>query len=101
MFAPRLYNSLLKYQKDVVIVKTEKFKLEFDKFLELIPDEPKMAYYNTAARSNSILNQLSHRRAHGIFNSCEVADDSVGRAGLTSSKLLQGAYAYRQIDVVL
>ena len=42
-------------------VKTEKFKLEPDKFLELIPDEPKMPNYVTASRSNGIPDQLFHR----------------------------------------
>ena len=41
VFGPRLY-SLPKYMKDIESVKTEKFKYELDKFLELIPDEPKM-----------------------------------------------------------
>ena len=39
-FGPRLYNSLPEYLKDIESVKTEKFKFEPDKFLELIPDEP-------------------------------------------------------------
>ena len=43
IFGYRLYNFLPKYLRDIESVKTEKFKLEFDKFLELIPDEPKNA----------------------------------------------------------
>ena len=35
-------------------------------FLLLIPDESKIPNYATAARSNSIFEQLSHRRAQGI-----------------------------------
>ena len=46
---------------------TDKFKFNLDKFQELIYDEPKMPNYDTLARSNSILDQLSHRRAPGIF----------------------------------
>ena len=46
--------------------KTEKLIFELDKFLELIPGLPKMTNQVTAARSNSILDQLSHRRALGI-----------------------------------
>ena len=42
VFGPRLHNSLPKYLRDVESVKTEKFKFEFDMFLELIPDQPKM-----------------------------------------------------------
>ena len=35
VFWPRLYNSLLKYLRDIESVKTEKFRFELDKFLEL------------------------------------------------------------------
>ena len=42
VFGPRLYNSLPKYLRDIDSVKTEKFKFELDKFLELITDKPKM-----------------------------------------------------------
>ena len=52
VFGPRLYNSLPKYLRDIVSVKTEKFKFELDKFLEsaeldkfLAPDEPKIPNY--------------------------------------------------------
>ena len=38
VFGPRLYNSLSKYLKDI---ESEKFTIELDKFLVLIPDEPK------------------------------------------------------------
>ena len=44
-----------KYLRDIESVKTEKFKVELDKFLELIPDEPKMPNYVT----NSIRPRLS------------------------------------------
>ena len=49
VFGPQLYNSLPKYLRDIETVKTEKFKFEFDKFLELIPDQPKMPNYVTAS----------------------------------------------------
>ena len=49
VFQPRLFNSLPKYQRDIESVKTEKFKLELDEFLELIPDKPKMPNYVTTA----------------------------------------------------
>ena len=42
VFVPRFYNSLPEYLIDTESVKTEKFRFELDKFLELIPDEPKM-----------------------------------------------------------
>ena len=69
VFGPRLYNSLPKNLRDIESVKTEKFKFELVKFLELIPDEPKMPNYVTASWSNSILDQLTHLRARGIYQS--------------------------------
>ena len=35
VLGPRLYNSLPKYLRDIESVKTEEFKFELDKFLEL------------------------------------------------------------------
>ena len=67
VFGPLLYNSLPKYLRDVESVKTKRIKLELDKFLELIPDELKMPNYVTTAGSNSILDQLTHLRVHGIY----------------------------------
>ena len=61
VFGPRIGNSLPKYLRDIESVKTERFKFELDKFLGLIPDDPKMPNYVIVARSNSILDQLSHR----------------------------------------
>ena len=55
--------------RDIESVKTEKFKFEHDKFLELIPDEPKMPNYVTASGSNSIIDQVTHLRAQGIYRS--------------------------------
>ena len=77
VFKPRLYNSLPKYLRDIESVKTEKFKFELDKFLELIPDEPKMPDYVTASGSNSILDQLTHLRTQGIYQSCGVPDSAI------------------------
>ena len=74
VFGPRLYNSLPKYLRDIESVKTEKFKYELDKFLKLILDEPKMPKYVTASGSNSILEQLTHLRAQGIYQSGGVPD---------------------------
>ena len=62
VFGPHLYNSLPKYPRDIESVKTEKYKFELDKFLELNPDHPKMPNYVTASGSNSILDQLTHLR---------------------------------------
>ena len=63
VFWPCLYNSLPKYLLDIESVKTEKFKFELDKFLELFPDQPKIPNYVTASGSNSILDQLIRLRA--------------------------------------
>ena len=69
-------------------VKTEKFKFKLGKFLELIPDEPKITNYDIAARGNSILYQLSHRSAHGIYQGSARSIRPGHGAGLTTSKLL-------------
>ena len=69
VFGRRLYNSLPKCLRDIGSVKTEKFKFELDKFLELIPDEQKMPNYVTASGSSGILNQLTHLRSQGIYQS--------------------------------
>ena len=53
LFGPRLYNSLAKYQIDVVKIKKIKL-LELHNFLELIPDDPKLLNYVAAARINSV-----------------------------------------------
>ena len=76
VFGPRLYNSLAKYLRDIENVKTEKFKFEVDKFLDQIPDEPKMPNYVTASGSNSILDQQTHLRAQGIYQSGGVPDSA-------------------------
>ena len=67
VFGPRLYNSLRKYLSDIESAKTEKYKLKLDKFLEVIPDEPKMPNYVTASGSNSIFYQQTHLRAQEIY----------------------------------
>ena len=60
VFGIRLYNSLPKDLRDIKSVKTEKLKFELGKYLEFIPDEPKMPNYGTAARNNSILDEQSN-----------------------------------------
>ena len=77
LFGPRLYNSLPKYLRDIESVKTEKFKFELNKFLELIQDEPKMSNYVTASGSNSILDHLTHLRAQVIYRSGGVPDSAM------------------------
>ena len=79
VLGPRLYNSLPKYLRDIESVKTEKFKFKLDKFLALIPDEPKLPDYVTAPGSNSILDQLTHLRAQGIYRSGGVPDSAMER----------------------
>ena len=86
VFGPRLYNSLPKYLRGIESVKTEIFKFKLDKFLELIPDEPKIPNYVTASGSNRILDQLTHLRTQGIYRS----GGGVGHgAVLAASKPLQ------------
>ena len=77
VFGPRLYNSLPKYLRDIKSVKTEKLKFELDKFLDTIPDQPKMPNYLTASGSNSILDQLTHLRDQGIYHSGGVPDSAM------------------------
>ena len=57
-------------------VKTEKFKYELDKFIDTIPDHLKMPNYVTSG-SNSILDQLTHLRAQGIYHSGGVPDSAM------------------------
>ena len=45
--------------------------------MELISDEPKIPYYVTASGSNSILDQLAHLRAQGIYQSGGVPDSAM------------------------
>ena len=77
VFGPRLYNSLPKYLRYIGSVKTEKFKFEFDKFLDTIPDQPKMPNYVTVSGSTSIFDQLTHLRAQGIYRSGGVPDSAM------------------------
>ena len=71
-------------------VKTEKFKREFDKSPKLIHDEPKMPNYIVKSRSNSILDQLSHRRAERIYFSSGVADLAAEQAGAYLGMVFMG-----------
>ena len=77
VFGPQLYNSLPKYLRDIENDKIEKFKFELDKFLDTIPDQPKMPNYVTASGSNSILDQLAHLRAQGIYHNGGVHDSAM------------------------
>ena len=77
VFGPRLYNSLKNYLRDIESVKTEKFKFKLDKFLDTILDQPKMPNYVTASGSNNILDQLTHLRAQGIYQSGGVPDSAM------------------------
>ena len=82
VFGPRLYNSFSKYIKDIESVKTEKLKFQLDKLLELIPEVPKMPNYVTASGSNGILDQLTHLRAQGIYQSGGVPDSATEQSSL-------------------
>ena len=77
VFGPRLYNSLPKYLREIESVTPEKFNFELDKFLDTIPDQPKMPNYVTASGSNSILDQLIHLRAQGIYHNGGVPDSAM------------------------
>ena len=77
VFGPQLYNSLPKYLRDIESVKTEKFKFELDKFLELIPGNPKCPTICNRIRKHSILDQLTHLRAQLIYKRGGVLDSAV------------------------
>ena len=66
--------------RDIESVRNDKFIFELDNFLELIPDEPKMPKYVTASGSNRILDQLTHLRAQGIYQSDAVPDSASERS---------------------
>ena len=83
VFGPRLYNSLPKYLRDIESVKTEKFKFELEKFLDTIPDQPIMSNHVTTSGSNSILDQLTHLRAQGIYHSGGVPDSAMEQSSLS------------------
>ena len=66
--APRLFNALPKHLRDTSTeTSLEKFKTELGRFLQTIPDQPKLPHYNLSATSNSIIDQLAQRRAQGIY----------------------------------
>ena len=50
-----MHNIIHKNLRDVRSVETKNFKFELDKFLEMVPDDPKMENYATTAISNRIL----------------------------------------------
>ena len=101
VFGPRLYNSLPKYLRQIESVKTEKFKFELEKFLDTIPDQPKMPNHVTASGSNSILDQLTHLRAQGIYHNSGVLDSAIWSSlscfeatpSIQVSKYVKGMYS--------
>ena len=60
-----------------VKLQTEIFKFELDKFLDTIPDQPKMPNYVTASGSNSILDLPTHQWAQGIYHNGGVPDSAM------------------------
>ena len=71
------------------VLKLKNSNFELDEFLELILREPKMPNYVTAARSNSIIDQLSHLRAQKIYQGGGVPYSIGHGARLAASKSLQ------------
>ena len=69
---PRLFNCLPKHIRDLRNMTVEKFKLQLDKFLSTLPDEPLIPGYTQYRRvnSNSILDWV---------NSCHRVEEDVGR----------------------
>ena len=62
------------------MLKLKKLEPELDTFLELIPDEPKMTKYVTAAGSDSILDQRTHLRDQEIYQGGGVPDSAMGQS---------------------
>ena len=64
---PQLFNALPRHLRDTAEDNIDCFKNQLDKFLQTIPDQPKMPHYHLSAASNSIVDQLAQRRADGLF----------------------------------
>ena len=64
---PKLFNTLPRNIRDSEELSLEQFKSKLDKFLQTIPDQPKLPHYHLRALSNSIIDQLALRRADGIY----------------------------------
>ena len=63
----RLFNALPKYLRDNNYTSLEQFKTHLDKFLQTVPDQPKLPHYHLRAAGNSIIDQLAQLRAEGLF----------------------------------
>ena len=82
IFGPLLYNSLQKISVRHRSVRTEKFKFERDKFLEHIPDDPNDQHMSPHTEATcSILDQMTHLRAQGIYQSGGVLDSATKQSG--------------------
>ncbi len=64
---PLLFNALPRHLRDATEISLENFKNQLDKFLQTIPDQPKLPHYHLRAASNSIIDQLAQRRADGLY----------------------------------
>lgn len=64
---PYLFNALPRHMRDSTENTLENFKKQLDKFLQSIPDQPKLPHYHLSAASNSITDHLAKRRADGLY----------------------------------
>ena len=70
---PQLFNSIPKKLREITKVHTDDFKLELDKYLSTLPDQPKVGdqipsvcNQNSAMPSNSIIDVIQHQKyIHG------------------------------------
>ena len=87
VFGPRLYNSLPKYLRDMESIKTENFKFELAKFLQLIPDQPKMPNYVTASGIKQQHPQPAHLSdgSIGSYQSGGIPDSAMEHCAVANS----------------
>ena len=83
---PTLFNALPREIREAR-GSPDAFKKRLDKFLQRLPDEPKLNGYQIAANSNRITDQLALQRAHGHFSYAEDGGGAHGATGTRSTQL--------------
>ena len=61
--APKLFNSLPQKIRNLTNIGIEEFKIKLDKYLEMLPDEPKIGEYIP-----SVCNQISGKPTNSIID---------------------------------
>ncbi|KAK8383939.1 hypothetical protein O3P69_015998 [Scylla paramamosain] len=60
-----LYNALPRHPRDFDNRNVERFKMDLDEFLWILPVQQKLPHYYSQAEGKSIIDQLAQRRADG------------------------------------